>query len=126
MHRCDYLRDEMEDGDECPCEYARQRLAIERRHDPDAIFVKDHQLPERPVQALGPVDDDDPLTDLEPFGVGVRVLEKLVQNGCVTVADVRRCVVRGVIRDWEMCNVGTEKQVREALQRVDEERVKHE
>ena len=120
MRKGDCLKEWMGQGDECPCRYVCERLAIEREHDDEArIGTFKRTVPKPKKLVRQPVRDDFPLTDLEPWGLSVRVLDKCVENGCVTVGDVRACLALGMVLEWVGCDNGAVREIRAVLKRVD-------
>ena len=113
-------------GKTVPREYVNQRRRIEAQHGAnddgtETHFARVHGArPEYTDNLPEPISDASPIHVLAFYGLGVRYLELLDRNCCETVSDVRDALIRGDILAWRGGEGPTEREIREAVERMDE------
>jgi len=106
-------------GDTAPGSYVRDRLEIERQHDPFACMANAKPWPDVPEDGRCLVGDDWPRAALNQWGIRLTLLEAMVNAGCHTVGELRASLRVGEIREWTNCRDGAERQARTALRKLD-------
>lgn len=107
-------------------EYIAQRKAIEARHranddGTETHFARVHGARHEYADSRPePIDDSSPIHVLAFYGLGVRHLELLDRHGCEIVSDVREALVKGDISVWQGVEKPTEREIREAVETMDE------
>ena len=113
-------------GKTVPREYINQRRRIEAQHGAnddgtETNFARVHGARSEYADNLPePISDSSPIHVLAFYGLGVRYLELLDRNYCETVSDVRDALARGDILAWRGGEGSTEREIREAVERMDE------
>jgi len=98
----------------------RQRQEIESRHGDDDGTMRIARRLEagRAIycNVTDPPDDEDHFSELEPYGLSFRALQRFERAGMKTISDIQRHVQE--IVEWRQCGIGMQQEAQAAIENL--------
>lgn len=108
-------------------EELRQRQEIESRHGDDDGTMRIARRLEagRAIYRnnTSPPDDDDHFSELEPYGLSLRAIQRFEQAGLKTISDIQKHIHQ--ITEWRQCGIGMQQETRIAMENLRKARADH-